>query len=139
MARKHNFEEGRDFGGAREEAKAMAQSFTNFTGIQLKFDHIYIDSPMYGYTELDNDFPEDDPDAYYVVQFKEIGVDYETVCMIPSLGKVAVCRSITDNNPYDERHAEGMVSPKTGRTTWKDYIIDGARPLTAWAAYRPQY
>lgn len=51
------FETNLNFDDAREKANKMAKEFTKLTGIELKFDHFYIDSPYYGYIDKLGKFP----------------------------------------------------------------------------------
>ena len=113
----------------------MAEEFANMTGIQLEFDNCHIDSDVYGYIEELDKLPTDDPYAYYVIQFNEVGNNYETVNFIPSLNKVVVWRSISDDNPYDEDACEGAVNPNNGKTEWFDWFTEGAYKLTKWSVY----
>jgi hypothetical protein len=137
-----NFEMNLDFNGARNKADQMAKEFTRLTGIGLKFDHFYIDSPYYGYIDKLEDYPEDDPDSWFVFTFDEVDNHYEDVSFIPTLNKVMVWRSLNDDNPYwdaddeEDYGAEGAVDPITGFADWEDELEDAAYPLSAWKHYR---
>jgi len=137
---KCKFEKKLNLEGARKAADQMAKDFTNMTGIELNFSNFYIDSPCYGYIDKLEDFPKDDPDSLFVFQFSEADNHYENVSMIPSLNKVMVWRSLSDDNPYDmdgeDGGSEGAVNPATGFADWEDELKDGSYPLEAWANYR---
>ena len=113
------FEKNLNLDGARAKADKMAQKFTALTGIELKFNHFYIDSPYYGYIDVLEDFPEDDPDSLFVFQFDEVDNHYETVSFVPSVNSAMVWRSLNDDNPYwnaddeEDYGAEGAVNPET--------------------------
>lgn len=130
------FESKRNSAAAIVKANQMADEFTRMTGIKLVNGFCYIDSPMYGYTELNQAFPTDDPEAIYVVRFKEADNNYEEVCMIPSYNKAMVWRSLSDDNPFEDDDIEGAVDPKTGDCEWVDYVGDGAYPMSMWRKYR---
>lgn len=130
------FESKRNSAAAIVKANQMADEFTRLTGIKLTNGFCYIDSPMYGYTKLDQTFPADDPEAIYVVRFKEADNNYEEVSMIPSYNKVMVWRSLSEDNPFEDDYTEGAVDPKTGDCDWVDCVLDGAYPMSAWRKYR---
>lgn len=130
------FESKRNSAAAIVKANQMADEFTRLTGIKLANGFCYIDSPMYGYTELNQTFPTDDPEAIYVVRFKEAGNGYEEVSMIPSYNKVMVWRSLSPDNPFEDDDIEGAVDPRTGDCEWVDYVGDGAYPMSMWRKYR---
>lgn len=136
------FEKNLNLNGASAKADEMAKKFTALTGIELKFNHFYIDSPCYGYIDKLEDYPEDDPDSLFVFSFDETDNHYETVSFVPSLNSVMVWRSLNDDNPYlntddDEDYgAEGAVDPRTGIASWEDDIYDGLYLLAAWKKYR---
>lgn len=139
---KERFENSLDINGARVKANQMAKEFTRMTGIDLKFNNCYIDSPYYGYIDSIEDFPEDDPDSLYVFSFDEADNHYETVSFIPTLNRVMVWRSLNDDNPYwneddeEDYGCEGAVNPKTGIAEWEDDIYSGSYSLAAWNKYR---
>lgn len=131
------FEADLDVKGARAKANMMAEEFTRMTGINLTFSTFYIDSPTEGYTDDLKDFPADDPDALFVFSFDETDNDYETVNFIPTLNKVVVWRSVSDDNPCED---EGAVNPKTGVAEWEEWLVDGAYELSEWKMYsRPKW
>lgn len=136
---KERFENSLDINGARAKANQMAKEFTRMTGIGLKFNHCYIDSPYYGYIDSIKDYPEDDPDSLFVFQFDETDNHYENVSFIPSLNRVMVWRSLNDDNPYfDEEDGgpEGAVNPETGFADWEDELEYASYPLSSWKKYR---
>ena len=131
------FEKNLNLDGARAKADKMAKKFTELTGIELKFNHFYID-------KLEN-FPKDDPDSLFVFSFDEADNRYETVSFVPSLNSVMVWRSLNDDNPYwntddeEDYGAEGAVDPRTGIASWEDWLEDGLYQLAAWRKYsRPK-
>lgn len=136
----------RDFSALYEKAKEMAKEFTNLNGIELKFNHFYIDSPYYGYIDKIENFPEDDPDSVFVFQFDETDNNYETVSFVPTLNKAMVWRSLSDDNPYwnacyydDEAvdyGEEGAVNPNSGIAQWEDWLADSLHPLNDWKNYK---
>ena len=134
------FEKNLNLDGARAKANQMAAEFTRMTGINLKFNHFYIDSPYYGYIDKLENCPEDDPDILFVFQFDETDNHYETVSFVPSLNSAMVWRSLSDDNPYDadeeDYGCEGAVNPKTGIAEWEDDIYSGSYSLAAWKKYR---
>lgn len=132
------FEANLNFDGARAKADGMAQKFTALTGIELKFNHFYIDSPCYGYIDRLENYPKDDPDSLFVFSFDEADNNYETVNFAPSLDIAMVWRSLSDDNPYNEEDygCEGSVDPKTGIASWEDDLYYGLHKLSAWKKYR---
>lgn len=137
-----SFEKNLNLDGARAKADKMAKKFTELTGIELKFNHFYIDSPCYGYIDKLENFPEDDPDSLFVFSFDEADNRYETVSFVPSLNSAMVWRSLNDDNLYwnaddeEDYGAEGAVDPRTGVASWEDDIYDGLYQLVAWKKYR---
>lgn len=137
-----SFEKNLNLDGARAKADKMAKKFTALTGIELKFNHFYIDSPCYGYIDKLENYPEDDPDSLFVFSFDEADNRYETVSFVPSLNSAMVWRSLNDDNPYwnaddeEDYGAEGAVDPRTGVASWEDDIYDGLYQLVAWKKYR---
>jgi len=136
-----NIEATHDFSALHEKAKEMAKEFTNLNGIELKFNHFYIDSPYYGYIDKIENFPEDDPDSVFVFQFDETDNHYETVSFVPTLNKAMVWRSLSSDNPYwsadDEGYGEeGAVNPNSGIAHWEDWLVDGLHPLNDWKNYK---
>lgn len=137
-----NFEKNLNLDGARAKADKMAKKFTALTGIELKLNHFYIDSPYYGYIDKLENFPKDDPDSLFVFSFDEADNHYETVSFVPSVGSAMVWRSLNDDNPYwnaddeEDYGAEGAVDPRTGIASWEDWIEDGLYLLAAWKDYR---
>lgn len=136
------FEKNLNLDGARAKADKMAKKFTELTGIELKFNHFYIDSPYYGYIDKLENYPEDDPDSLFVFSFDEADNRYETVSFVPSLDSAMVWRALNDDNPYwnaddeEDYGAEGAVDPRTGIASWEDDIYDGLYQLAAWKKYR---
>ena len=140
-----SFEKNLNLDGARAKADKMAKKFTELTGIELKFNHFYIDSPCYGYIDKLENFPEDDPDSLFVFSFDEADNRYETVSFVPTVNSAMVWRSLNDDNPYwntddeEDYGAEGAVDPRTGIASWEDWLEDGLYQLAAWKKYsRPK-
>ena len=135
------FEKEHNFDGARTKADEMVKKFTTLTGIELKFNHFYIDSPYYGHIDELENYPKDDPDSVFVFSFDEADNHYETVSFVPTLNKAMVWRSLNDDNPYwnadneEDCGAEGAVNPKTGVASWEDDLGDCLYCLNDWKNY----
>lgn len=129
------FESNFNYNGAYDKAFQMMNEFVNMTGLKLNYSHSYIESQMYGYIDKLEDFPKDDFEARYVFCFNEDN-KYENVNFIPSDNKVLVWRYIDNSSPYSGDYEEGAVNPKTGKTKWFDWPLDGAYKLPKWKTYR---
>lgn len=121
------FETMKDFNGAKAKADEIAQEFAcmkGYTLIPIKQgadgDEV-VDSPMYGWTTIDNPEVAEDIYARFAFRYDIVGKPL-TLYVIPTDGTVML---------WDDLE-EGAIDPATGECEWVDDTMDGAYPLSAW-------
>lgn len=129
MSNVKRFETNADFEGARNAADGLAKEFAEISGKELcRTKHPEIDSPMYGWCDIEEGLPKDDDNARYVFSYKVN--EYESVYIYPSSKKVVVWRSITSQNGD-----EGALSTRNGKFSYTDSLRERAYTMKAWQRF----
>ena len=129
MSKVKVFETNADFEGARNASDELAKEFAEISGKELsRTKHPEIDSPMYGWCDIEEGLPKDDVTACYVFVYKVNS--YETVYVYPSSKKIVVWRSITSQNGD-----EGALNPRNGKYSYTDNLREHAYTMNVWQRF----